>query len=202
MRLFHTAGLADFLFMIERICQKCGKPFQAEVNKVRTGGGKYCSITCSNQIGRLGTVEQRFWRKVSKTDGCWIWIGSRDRKGYGRISINRAPFLASRVSWEIHNGQIPDGLCVLHHCDNPPCVRPDHLFLGTVADNSQDALNKGRVLRGERIFGSKLHVEDVKQIKQLLREGHHYQWEIADMFGVTRKAVGEIKLGNNWKHIN
>lgn len=92
------------------------------------------------------TLQERFWRKVHKTDGCWEWTGSRDRKGYGKIAKGGAPtipLLAHRVSWAIHHGD-PGDLCVLHRCDNPPCVRPDHLFLGTIADNNRDMTQKGR----------------------------------------------------------
>ena len=87
---------------------------------------------------------KRFWDKVNKTDGCWLWTGSRDRKGYGRISIDRSPALVHRVAWTLEHGAIPPGMCVLHKCDTPGCVRHDHLFLGTIADNNRDMFAKGR----------------------------------------------------------
>ena len=93
----------------------------------------------------------RFWSKVRKGDGCWEWAGCRS-KGYGKIALGLESGLpkgkrvvkAHRVSWLIHFGPIPDGLFVCHRCDNPPCVRPDHLYLGTCADNSRDMIRKGR----------------------------------------------------------
>lgn len=95
------------------------------------------------------SIAQFFWLRVVKGDGddCWQWTGRTDPNGYGDIQLYRnAPHqLAHRVSWELHNGQIPAGLSVLHHCDNPPCARPDHLFVGTQADNLADASRKGRL---------------------------------------------------------
>jgi hypothetical protein len=88
-------------------------------------------------------AEQRFWRLVTLGDGCWERGGS-DRHGYGLISIHNRQQLAHRYSWELHNGPIPTGINVCHHCDNPRCVRPDHLFLGTQKDNLRDMSAKGR----------------------------------------------------------
>lgn len=92
-------------------------------------------------------LEIRFWRKVTKTSGCWEWSASRNAHGYGQIAAPRPlkrPLLAHRVSWEIHNGPIPIGLLVLHRCDNPHCVRPDHLFVGDQKLNMQDMVSKKR----------------------------------------------------------
>src|SRR3990167_3209660 len=88
----------------------------------------------------------RFWSKVSKTDSCWLWLGKPNNDGYGKFWITELgrSVPAHHFSWEIHNSPIPDDLCVLHTCDNPPCVRPDHLFLGTRGDNNRDRSTKGR----------------------------------------------------------
>lgn len=91
---------------------------------------------------------ETFWARVERGDGCWEWQGSRNSHGYGRVAGVGTPgrlVLTHRIAWELTNGPVPEGLYVLHHCDNPPCVRPDHLFIGTLKDNSQDAAQKGRL---------------------------------------------------------
>jgi len=90
-------------------------------------------------------VKERFWKKVGQEEGCWEWTASGDGiYGYGHLVIAGRIEKAHRVSWEIHHGPISPGLWVLHECDNPPCVRPDHLFLGTAATNAADRNRKGR----------------------------------------------------------
>ncbi|MBP8196936.1 MAG: HNH endonuclease [Chromatiaceae bacterium] len=90
-------------------------------------------------------VEDKFWDRVVRTDGCWQWKGAKKASGYGKLSPSAGVFLvAHRIAWEIHNGPIPEGLFVCHHCDNPECTNPEHLFLGTPQDNMDDKVRKGR----------------------------------------------------------
>lgn len=152
-------------------------------------------------------VEARYWRAVVvNTEGCWGWTSWFDRDGYGRIRNIRAP----RLSWQIHHGPIPDGMCVLHRCDNPPCTRPDHLFLGTIADNNADKAAKGRStrgrsLRGNHVRGEAHHAaritnEDVRAIRELYAAGM-LQREIGERFGVRPGYISNIITGRSWGHV-
>jgi len=124
-------------------CATCGAEF---VPRIRAG---YQQRFCSRKCWRL-PLNDRFWAKVDKASGlgpqgtCWEWQASLNSDGYGNIGIEQMTDRAHRLSWRLHYGPIPDGLSVLHKCDNPPCVRPDHLFLGTQADNVHDMQAKGR----------------------------------------------------------
>jgi hypothetical protein len=148
---------------------------------------------------------QRFWRQVEITDGCWIWKGYRNPLGYGRMRVHglgKAMILAHHISYEIHHGPVPDGGWVLHHCDNPPCVRPDHIYLGTPKQNSQDAVSRGRWadLRGENNNFARLTETSVREIKRRIAEGERCA-AIARAFGVSYGAIYEIIKGRNWSHV-
>lgn len=95
-------------------------------------------------------VTTRFWAKVHKTDTCWLWTASTTRYGYGRLQVSGHALLAHRIAYALAHGSLPDDLLVCHHCDTPACVRPDHLFLGTYADNRIDCIRKGRASSGDR----------------------------------------------------
>ncbi len=90
------------------------------------------------------SIDNQYWSKVKKTDGCWTWSGSKNSHGYGQLRSNKKLIAAHRVSWELHYGGIPEGMCVLHYCDNTECTNPNHLYLGTLKTNSQDMMKKGR----------------------------------------------------------
>ena len=99
----------------------------------------------SGFIGTRGPASERFWRRVRKTDSCWLWVGSTNRDGYGRFDSGGKVYKGShRYSWELSFGEIPNGLLCLHRCDTPACVNPEHLFLGTNQDNTDDKIAKGR----------------------------------------------------------
>lgn len=152
-------------------------------------------------------IDERFWPKVAFGDGCWEWLGARDDNGYGWIKVtweasHPRQEKAHRVCWILTRGPIPDGQRVLHTCDNPPCVRPSHLFLGTDLDNRHDAMKKGRwtPTRGERVGTSKLTDEDIIQIRGALSQGVR-QSDLALKFGVTQSAISNISRRKRWTHI-
>jgi hypothetical protein len=155
------------------------------------------------------TLEERFWPKVQKTDTCWLWTGGNLSDGYGRIYTyfrDKKPVLelAHRVAWQLTNGPIPEGIDVLHRCDNPSCVRPDHLFLGTLLDNAVDRENKGRgggkKIQGENHYKVELSQKDVRSIVDLLASGNGVR-EISRQFGINSGTITCIKNGRSWRGI-
>jgi hypothetical protein len=140
---------------------------------------------------------RRFLNKVKKTNNCWLWEASlRNKDGYGQFRLNGKMRLAHRVSWQLFNGATT--LSVLHKCDNPPCVNPNHLFLGSQLDNIRDCINKGRFKSnvGENNPRAKLSITDVYKIKNRLNSGLT-QSKIGKIFGVSQSAISRIKL-DHW----
>jgi hypothetical protein len=147
-------------------------------------------------------VADRFWPKVATAagDGCWLWTGKKHQHGYGLLRAGRqndSYLRAHRVAWEIINGPIPPGLCVLHRCDVPACVRPDHLFLGTQTDNNRDKHAKGRTARGEQAGRAKLTILQVREIRARHTAGAT-QRALATEYGVTENAVWNLVNGRTW----
>lgn len=137
-----------------------------------------------------------FERRVEKIteSGCWLWLGSVDKDGYG---ILERCTKAHRRSYEIYKGKFPRQLLVCHTCDIPCCVNPAHLFLGTRQDNQSDMARKKRSTLGVRNPRAKLTEANINEIRELLKRGR-YHYEIARMFGVTRAAITAINTGINW----
>lgn len=117
----------------------------------------------------------RFWRKVNKTETCWLWTGYIEKRGYGRFGYNYKTIEAHRMSWIIANGEIPEGMIICHECDNPSCVNPDHLFLGTHKDNTWDMVDKGRhggSMRGKKHKPESLvKMSKTRQAQELAKRG-------------------------------
>ena len=148
-------------------------------------------------------MEARFVSKLDKTSspkGCWIWIAGTSGNGYGGFKIDDKMFRSHRVAFEMWKGRIPDGQLVRHKCDDPLCCNPEHLELGTTADNVNDRQERNRQSKGGDRYNSKLTEDDVREIRMLLRTGITGV-EIARRFGVSQDAISKIKSGRNWKHI-
>jgi hypothetical protein len=157
---------------------------------------------------RWTTPEARFWKRVHKTEGCWEWMGCRSyspkypkSSGHGQIRIDDRAVLVHRFSWELHYGPIPEGLVVCHHCDNPPCVRPDHLFLGTMADNTHDSMSKGRMPMGEAAPNARLTADQVREIRKVCEHRTVSYMELGRRYNVSEATIRAIIRGLNWKQL-
>lgn len=147
------------------------------------------------------SIEKRFWKYVipEPNSGCWLWTGGFfDKDGYGIFCINQKwKERAHRLSFRIHNGLIPEGLFVLHHCDVPCCVNPDHLFLGTQADNMEDKVSKGRQNKGVDQPRARLTEAQVKEVRSTKESVQR----LANKLGVSRMTVWRARVGATWKHL-
>ena len=139
---------------------------------------------------------------IDTSTGCWVWLGCKRKEGYGRISVKGRSEATHRMSYTLFNGTIPKGLLVCHKCDNPSCINPEHLFVGTDLDNSKDKIKKGRqfVLKGENVSNSILTNTKVMQIRSLCKDGLTLK-EISEMFGVSITTIHRVKIRKTWKHI-
>lgn len=178
---------------------------------------------------RPNTIED-LMKKVNKTESCWLWTGRKDKDGYAKCCFrNKSGYSLHRLMWELNHGEIPNGLLVCHKCDTPACVRPDHLFLGSVKDNIRDMWRKGRAARqvnpmlyentrkfgdensnrkhpeatarGERAGLAKLTASQVLEIRQIKYVPGMSLIEIALKYGVTPQNVRQIILNRTWRHL-
>lgn len=146
--------------------------------------------------------KESFESHFIKIDGCWEWQGRKESDGYVKFRFNGKKYLAHRLSYEIYVGEIPDGMCVCHHCDNRCCVNPSHLFLGTVLDNARDRDMKGRGAdrHGENHHLSKFTEQQVIDIRRRYNSGECMS-VLAKEYNVTYGAVYAVVRRINWGHI-
>ncbi len=213
---------------VNRVCTVCGKQFVATGRQVSRGQGRCCSRACAD-AEKTRPVGDRLWEKVDRNGPvpvhrpelgrCWIWTASKTKLGYGKIGVPGRTSgwdFAHRMSWEVTNGPVPHGLFVCHHCDNPSCVRPDHLFLGTKAQNSADMAAKGRssignrnptrlypgrVIRGSRQHMARLDETKVAEIRARFKAGGITEVALAREYGVSFQTVSLVVLGKTWRHV-
>lgn len=176
----------------------------------------YCQLVATSepsaQSGML--VVNRFWKQVTKTETCWIWAGHRNSEGYGFVRPDNTTrqIQAHRLAYALLRGVIPSGMCVCHHCDNPPCVRPDHLFLGTNKDNVRDAVQKGRMAIGEANANATLTLAEVLEIRERYaalpmspggkrKRNGAIEALIKDYSHVSRTTIYCVATGQTWKHL-
>ena len=141
-----------------------------------------------------------FWSRTKGSKGCLLWMKCR-WEGYGEVGFRGRVWKTHRVAWVLSNGEIPKGMCVLHTCDNPPCVNPRHLFLGTKADNNKDRERKGRGVysRGEECSWAKLTWKKVRRIRKVYAAGKAGQLQLAKTYGVDPKAIWQVIHNRSWK---
>jgi hypothetical protein len=145
----------------------------------------------------------RFINKINKGNECWEWNGGKSKFGYGRFFIlfglTEKTYYSHRIAYELYTNQlVPEGLCVCHKCDNPSCVNPKHLFIGTTQDNTKDKINKGRQIRGEKIGASSLSYSIINKIRKLYMTGKYTQKQLAIKFFTTQGNVGKIIRNELW----
>jgi hypothetical protein len=191
-------------------CQHCGRLFY--VPRCLVARTQFCSAPCRREglkARHAATWQDRFWAKVQKGDGCWEWRGPRSPSGYGFGPKFYGTQAAHRLSYIIANGPIPAGMVVMHNCDNPPCVRPDHLSLGTPAENSAEMVARnrsyhgprpGKTCRGSEVKTSKLTEDKVREMRSLAASGVPNK-HLAARYGITPAHAWDVVSGNLWKHI-
>ena len=207
------------------VCTECGTKFQREWWKVDAEKRKgytefYCSIDCRNKTVSKRMLEsrykdynkeeelaKRFLNSFKKEKGqgpngdCWNWTGKKDPKGYGRLTRNSKPQSAHRYSYEYYKEKPPKGICVCHHCDNPACVNPKHLFLGTSQDNTADRHAKGRDSRGENVYCAKLTDEIVRKCRTDYNNQLYTIGKLEYRYGVSHTGMANAIHGKTFAHI-
>jgi len=181
-------------------CAHCGADFIPSRHSAKL----YCSLTCWRAAQALFDITAFFWAHVEKTDTCWIWNGGRNAYGYGVIRKvvdgKLIRLMAHRFSYESFVGEL-GSLFALHRCDNPPCVRPDHLFAGTQAENVADKVAKQRHNRGETHGHHRLTEDQVRTIRERYAAGGISQASLAREYGITQTSVGSLIRREHWKHV-
>lgn len=199
--------------MIQRICKQCQETFYAKIGEVNRGRARYCSRHCRD-LAVSSPLEERFKKYIGETTatGCILWNGPLTSTGYGLLALSRKDHKgvgakgkfkhAHRVSWEISYGPIPESAHILHHCDTPPCINPEHLFLGNPAINAQDKVSKGRQIKGEDCNLSRLTEEAVREIRILYSTGKYAQKQLAEKFNTIVPNISAIVNRKSWKHLS
>ena len=186
-----------------KACKHCKSQFFRKItdSPARWNQRIFCSRRCCNDANIITRTPSGFIEKVTPepNSGCWLWLGNYNRDGYGMMCVAGKTVSAHRISWQLFKGESAGPLLVCHRCDNPSCVNPDHLFLGTASDNQQDSIRKGRFIirRGDAHLMAKLSSNDVLAIRE---DGRPFA-VIAKEYSVSKSNISCIKNGRTWVHL-
>ncbi len=185
--------------MVNKTCSTCKQSLPLSAFHADKGSmdGKYG--ICKRCRGCI-PKDEKFWDRVDKSGECWIWLGNTNATGYGVVKRNGKRLGVHRVSYQMALGAIPDGLWVLHTCDNPSCVNPSHLFVGTAQDNIRDMVQKDRQAKGERGGTAKLTEAQVIEIRVSYENGKTI-CALAEYFQVWQSTIRRIVRRNSWRHV-
>lgn len=186
---------------VSQLCKNCGTQFMTWKYRIDRGQS-FCSVLCSSKF-RAKPIGEKLANNLAKINdnGCINWTGRKTKWGYGTITISGKSRSAHRIAWEQAHGDIPNGLWVLHKCDNRLCCNPLHLFLGTVQDNVDDCCDKQRQTRGTMHGNHRLSDESVTLIRNKYATGKFTQVELAQEFGVLQTTISRVILRQSWKHV-
>lgn len=185
--------------LYDHICVQCGKDFQTQDHRPYSFCSKSCNSAYQNHVYKSNTPEH-FWAQVDKVGECWIWTGPLNKYGYGKTAWHGKQITAHRLAYELSHGPIPDGQCVCHTCDTRPCIRPDHLWLGSPAENTHDMMAKGRgayqasELNGQAKFGW----AEVDEIRRAYFTHELTRPQLAVKFHVAKGTIDKIIREEHW----
>lgn len=208
---YQDKDILYYLYIIKRMStRQIASIFNCWNGTIRTWLNKHnikIRTVSESMVGKYNhqhkPFSQRFKEKtdIKSVDECWSWKGYKNPAGYGETCIDGVRMNAHIASWLYHFGEILSGLCVCHKCDNPACVNPHHLFLGTKIDNINDMVRKGRQASGINSGACKLKEEDVLQIREKYQTGQYTQRLLAKLYNVSQTTILSILKRRTWKHI-
>lgn len=196
---------ADSMTSRVKICENCPSAFYKDVRySIKYWQRqRHCSQQCAGQSRKRrcaatrAPIEQIFHAKYKRDEGCWNWTGSKDKDGYGVFFYKKKGYRANKLALQFAGNPVPDGYYACHKCDNPSCVNPSHLYVGTPQQNSDDCRSRGRNQKGEKVHSAKLTEADV----QLIRASFLTDEEAGRRFGVSRSNISMIRTRRTWKHV-
>jgi hypothetical protein len=191
-------------------CAECGIVFERnrKFSRAQWAAAKYCSKACAGlALTKLfaalrPTIREKFEQRFERGSGCWNWTGTIEGYGYGVLDHNWKRYRAHVLALEFDGRPVPKGMVACHHCDNPRCVRPDHLYVGTVKDNAIDAKERGRLRTGSHHHNSRLTEGAVAEMRSVYTGKRGDVSKLARRFGVSRQTAARAIKGATWGHVS